>query len=273
MSYNTINYSVYYYQLNNFKYIDVPWTIAENISKLTKPIDREEFYVKDKVLVGSGEQSFLELISNDKLNHGQYVTMTPCFRDETILDEIHKQYFMKTELIVYDEFDKLTEIFPNIILLCLNFFNQYVEAEIIETIENNNIGTRTYDIIDKKTKIELGSYGIRTTTLGNKSVSWIYATGCAEPRLSYVVNIHKKSGYHTSIIHKSNVGSFTKILEEVDELKDAHLNNNKIMELVELSDLLGSIELYLKHNYPEITLDDLNVMNKVTQRAFTSGRR
>jgi hypothetical protein len=56
-------------------------------------------------------------------------------------------------------------------------------------------------------------------------------------------------------------------------LKDAHLNNNKIMELVELSDLLGSIELYLKHNYPEITLDDLNVMNKVTQRAFTSGRR
>ena len=44
------------------------------------------------------------------------------------------------------------------------------------------------------------------------------------------------------------------------------------MELVEISDLLGAIEMYTKKQY-NITLQDLDVMNKTTQRAFINGRR
>jgi len=49
----------------------------------------------------------------------------------------------------------------------------------IKTIELN----KSYDI--EFNGIELGSYGIREC----EYLSWIYATGCAEPRLSYCQNL------------------------------------------------------------------------------------
>lgn len=276
MNYNTLNHSIYYYQSKGYTYIDAPWLVDNDISNLTKPIENENFIVKDLVLVGSAEQSFMQLIKNNELENGKYVTLTPCFRDDE-LDNLHQRYFMKTELIIVDSLVNLLEEFNNIVTLCLQFFNQYVQVELLDlTGEKNcvidNVLTPCYDIIDVKNKIELGSYGIRSMIVDDKQVCWIYATGCAEPRLSYVINLDKKVGYHNAIIQKNKVGTFEKILEEVDELKDAHLEKNKIMELVELSDLLGSIELYIKEKY-NMTLNDLDIMNKTTQRAFVSGRR
>src|SRR5207244_3422525 len=98
--FNILNHSIFYYKSNGFKYIEVPWTVDEDISNMTKPSDRKNFYVNDKVLIASAEQSLMQLIKENKLNYGKYVTLTPCFRDE-IVDDIHKQYFMKTELMVY----------------------------------------------------------------------------------------------------------------------------------------------------------------------------
>ena len=276
MNYNTLNHSIYYYQLNGYKYIDAPWLVDNDIYDLTKPEDNENFTIKDLALVGSAEQSFMQLIKNNELENGKYVTVTPCFRDDE-LDDLHQIYFMKTELIMVDCLENLLEEFDNIVELCLNFFNQYVPSKLLDlTNEKNNMMNDTltpcYDIIDIKNYIELGSYGIRSMMVNDKQVFWIYATGCAEPRLSYVVNLDKKVGYHNMIIPKNKVGTFEKILEEVDELKDAHLAKNKIMELVELSDLLGSVELYIKEKY-NMTLNDLDIMNKTTQRAFLNGRR
>lgn len=82
-----------------------------------------------------------------------------------------------------------------------------------------------------------------------------------------------KPGYHLTDIPKGEVGTSSKILEEVLELQDAEKQNCKIMALVELSDIVGAIKLYLQHNYHGITLSDLDKMSSITERAFVNGRR
>lgn len=81
----------------------------------------------------------------------------------------------------------------------------------------------------------------------------------------------KEAGYHVNPIQKGVLGEFSKIEEEFFEAQDAELQQNKLMLLLELSDLLGAIEAYAeRHN---LTLDDLIVMKDATKRAFRSGRR
>lgn len=82
----------------------------------------------------------------------------------------------------------------------------------------------------------------------------------------------KKPGYHITKIKKGIVGEFSKIEEEVQECKDAIKQRCKIMELVELADLLGAIELYVKQEH-NLELKDLKKMSDITQRAFINGRR
>ena len=82
-----------------------------------------------------------------------------------------------------------------------------------------------------------------------------------------------KPGYHLSTIPKGKVGESSKILEEVLELQDAELQNTSIMALVELSDLIGAVELYLENKHPSTSLEDLIVMARITRRAFENGHR
>lgn len=83
----------------------------------------------------------------------------------------------------------------------------------------------------------------------------------------------EKPGYHINHIPKGVVGTSSKILEEVLELQDAEKQKCKIMALVELSDIVGSIKMYLKYNHPQISLHDLDKMSSITERAFTNGHR
>lgn len=78
-------------------------------------------------------------------------------------------------------------------------------------------------------------------------------------------------GYHLENIPKAKFGTFEKIVEEFLELKDAHAQKVVVMELVELSDLLGAIDGYVsKYN---LTLSDLIAMKDVTKRVFENGHR
>jgi len=86
-------------------------------------------------------------------------------------------------------------------------------------------------------------------------------------------NKDKKIGYHLYDIPKGEIGEISKIKEEILELEDANKQGCKIMALVELSDLYGSIELYLEKHFPDIKMEDLKKMSEVTQRAFKNGRR
>lgn len=79
-------------------------------------------------------------------------------------------------------------------------------------------------------------------------------------------------GYHSRKIEKGVLGEASKITEEYEEFLDAKDQKNPVMELVELSDLLGAIEAYTKRKY-NITLYSLERMTRATQRAFRNGHR
>lgn len=81
------------------------------------------------------------------------------------------------------------------------------------------------------------------------------------------------AGYHLREIKKGKLGELSKIQEELDEAMDAEEQGCKVMLLVELSDLVGSVEHYLSIHFPGLTLDDLKKMASITSRAFQSGRR
>ena len=78
-------------------------------------------------------------------------------------------------------------------------------------------------------------------------------------------------GYHKTKIKKGKLGEFSKIEEEFLELKDANEQNNPVLEVCELCDLIGAIELYAeKWN---LSIDDLIKMKDATKEAFESGSR
>ena len=82
-----------------------------------------------------------------------------------------------------------------------------------------------------------------------------------------------KIGYHISPINKGEIGEISKIEEELAELKDARMQDNKILVLCELSDLYGSIECYIERYFPNITMEDLKKMSDATKRAFENNLR
>lgn len=178
IDYKIIADSIEYYEKKGFGRIEAPWTVSEYVDNITKPKDAVSFQLKhnNKCLVASGEQSFLYLYLKDFLPKGSFQTTTPCFRYESF-DYSHSKYFIKNELI---KTDVVTEKeLEKIINTCFNFFKKYIpNLDVVET----EIG---FDIMYKEN--ELGSYGIRE----NEYLKWIYATGCAEPRLSKIINLYK----------------------------------------------------------------------------------
>lgn len=114
----------------------------------------------------------------------------------------------------------------------------------------------------------------------------------------------QKPGYHLREIPKGVVGEASKILEEAAEFAEALEQGAKLMAIIELSDMRGAVEAYLKNYHDGVTLqelerapalrqlgylldavksfmmsakpmtvEDLEVFSKVTQRAFRNGRR
>jgi hypothetical protein len=79
-------------------------------------------------------------------------------------------------------------------------------------------------------------------------------------------------GYHINPIKKGVLGESSKIQEELDELIDAEQQKSKVMQAVELSDLIGAIELYAEKQLG-LTLEDLIIFKDITKRAFQDGTR
>ena len=81
------------------------------------------------------------------------------------------------------------------------------------------------------------------------------------------------SGYHLSPIPKGTYGDLDKVYEEVAELKDAEAQGNRLMVLMELSDMMGAVRGFLEQHHPEMSLTDLIIMADATRRAFVTGAR
>lgn len=177
INYKLLDTSQKYYSNNgDFKVIEAPWTVTKMVSDITKPEDASHWTIKEKnkVLVASGEQSFLYLYLKGFLPKGRYQTITPCFRDDSF-DFIHTKYFMKNELI--DTEDTSFKNLIDIIGIAKRFFQQYFVGDLkVEQTDEN-----AFDLMWMQ--YEIGSYGIREC----EYLKWIYGTGLAEPRFSSLV--------------------------------------------------------------------------------------
>lgn len=189
INYGIIDKSIQHYERLGYKRIESPWTVTKAVSDITRPEGAKEFELKhddNKVLVASGEQSFLYLYLKGFLPKGKFQTVTPCFRHDSF-DSLHSKYFIKNELIVTDFVSKIR--LDTVVQEAYQFFRLYFHADNLFITEDSS-GNK--DIMYKKRiglthdVIELGSYGIRKCSF----LTWIYATGCAEPRLTMALQKH-----------------------------------------------------------------------------------
>lgn len=193
IDYKNISDSIDFYKTKGFVRVESPWTVTPEISNITKPEEAGvEWKIEHngKVLVASAEQSFLYLYLKEFLPFGSFQSVTPCFRFENF-DQLHTKYFIKNELIVTGNEvrqSKLIEIMKN----ATEFFKSKLSDKKITVVETKPRNTSSmkeymsYDIVVEINgdQIELGSYGIRECSY----LKWIYGTGCAEPRLSSIIN-------------------------------------------------------------------------------------
>lgn len=162
--------TVKHFEKAGYEYVEVPWLVSDEAIKSTYegvPLHS----ARGLKAVGSGEQSFIELLLQKKLAPGKYVTLTPCFRDEQEITELNQHSFMKVELIDCTPTVDQCEAMMN---LCQVHFYQ---ASARKTI----VRVKTEDGFDLNlADIEIGSYGIRSF----KELKWAYGTAMAEPRFS-----------------------------------------------------------------------------------------
>lgn len=180
INYEILNKSILHYEDCGFKRIETPWLVTEQVSNYTKPDPNIQDYKVEhnqKVLVASGEQSFLYLYLKDFLPPGRFQTITPCFRSESF-DFLHSKYFMKNELIDTHNVSKINLM--KIIDCALSFFQQWIPEAKVVPMEAGK-----YDIMWGE--YELGSYGIRS----NEFLKWVYGTGVAEPRFSRLIKLYE----------------------------------------------------------------------------------
>lgn len=172
IDWNLLAQAMDFYERSGFQRVDVPWTASREAIYSTLPVGANPVPYGSEFLVGSAEQSFIDRRLSGELSQGRrYVTCTPCFRQEPVLNELYQPYFMKVELVVFsnvhwtDEFRRTA----------FNYFD--ITARVGEAIEfvRTDIG---WDI--ELNGIEIGSYGFRTW----QGLSWTYGTGLALPRFT-----------------------------------------------------------------------------------------
>lgn len=210
MNYANIAKALDFYQERGYVYVeDAAWVVDKPAYYLTKPegaqadiIRAREDGTGESYLVASGEQSFIQMMMEGQPIK-RAICVTPCFRVDKY-DALRRPYFLKAELINAQDVDEGHLI--HMIHDACSFFEQFFSVRVVKT----DIG---YDIVEKGTRIELGSYGIRDLWYGTdkngkffvgpadvtiykydglKRLQWIYGTACAEPRLSTAIARHSK---------------------------------------------------------------------------------
>lgn len=188
INYHNIVRALNYYTSLGYKHIEAPWLADLDTVMITCPPGRTVYpLANDGFLVASAEQGFLQLIKDKKIAPGKYISVGPCFRDDT-LDELHQRYFLKAELIdipspqgQIKDLHKYLSSLNTMLKEATSFFKEQIfELELVDTTQET--GHSSYDIKTKNGQIELGSYGLRY----HRDVGfWVYGTAIAEPRFSF----------------------------------------------------------------------------------------
>lgn len=165
--------------------VEAPWWVSEEIVNITKPGDAfGNYFIPEnrKCLVASGEQSFLYMANKGRLPAGKYITVTPCFRNESI-GLLSKKCFIKAELINTQKVDRAT--LDDMIGEAHDFLVHVVpNHKLIKLVQTSD---DSYDL--EYDGIEVGSYGIRR----REFLEWVYGTGCAEPRLTRAIKMSENA--------------------------------------------------------------------------------
>jgi hypothetical protein len=175
IDYALLDRSIKFYEEFGFTRIETPWMVTDYVDQLTRPKGAIPYHVpnKNKNFVASGEQSFLYLYLKEYLPMGRFQTITPCLRNDPF-DLTHTKYFMKNELIITDKVN--TTMLEFVMHRALEFFREEVSQQVVPLKTRYGWDLMLGDI-------ELGSYGIRHADF----LSWIYGTGCAEPRTTRAI--------------------------------------------------------------------------------------
>ena len=161
-----------YFSSLGYEHLSAPLLVDLDVVSHTLPNgNRAKQHIDDLYYVGSAEQSILQLIKDGYDLKSKYMLITPCQRDESILDEIHLEIFLKVELISFD-------LNTNIIKDVFNFLSNIVKVKpkII------TVSATQQDILINS--IEVGSYGLNKY----KNIEYNYGTGIALPRITQAIN-------------------------------------------------------------------------------------
>lgn len=180
INWKLISDSLEYYKTKGYKYIEVPWIVSDEAVK--KTFLGNSVKSRHGEVVGSAEQSFIQLMLEGKLQYGKYVAASPCFRDELVYDDIHFPYFFKVELISINPQSSKSDMYE-----CIDHAQEFFALNCDK--RDIVILVKTEDGIDLNlNSIEIGSYGIRNS----QGFEWVYGTGLAEPRFSQAIIGTKK---------------------------------------------------------------------------------
>lgn len=184
--------AVEFYQGFGFKYVETPWIVDQKYVNITRPEGGTAFRVNSDggedyggYLVASAEQG---LLASTRGNH-KLCSVSPCFRNDKE-DDIHQKWFMKVELFHSSNIKPSEDYLNQVIGMARHFFflegvttrkERAPQTDRLAVVDN-------LDLVDDVTGIELGSYGIRKHA---ETGYWVYATGVAEPRFSYVKGLRE----------------------------------------------------------------------------------
>ncbi|CAL1777911.1 hypothetical protein CPT_Morttis_119 [Acinetobacter phage Morttis] len=143
--------------------------INKTIPEGAVPLAHDE----DNFYVGSAEQSFYDMMTRYKTRgtpispNGKFMMLTPCQRNERVIDDSHLEIFLKLELISFER---------TVVTDALAFFRQegLKDAIVVDTPQGLDIEYKG---------VELGSYGKRT----HEGEIVYFGTGIAMPRISYAI--------------------------------------------------------------------------------------
>jgi seryl-tRNA synthetase len=200
IDYSIIADAVKFYKALGYEEIDVPWLVSTDAIYGTLPIGAQPMSVSGSRdfghLVGSAEQSFMQMMLDGTLSEGSWLAVTPCFRDEPEITASQRLSFMKVELIQYFSPNNLSFATPADLLTLMDHARQFMERYLpITTVRTNRLTMednvpdmqKTYDLVyrsaDFEVQIEFGSFGYREW----RGHRWIFGTGVAEPRMSQAV--------------------------------------------------------------------------------------
>lgn len=174
VSWAAVAAAVSHYAARGWAPVDVPWIVPREVTAITCAERARIMAVEGRGdLVGSAEQSFLALDLAGDLGRGRFLAVSPCFREEPVVDRLHRRTFVKVELYAND--DTGPDALERAVGDAEAFFRSLLPRPGLLAREPTAEG------LDLTVGgVEVGSYGVRS----RGTLAWVYATGLAEPRFS-----------------------------------------------------------------------------------------